>query len=280
MFSLNGHRGWKHTLQTGCKCKTTVLLQYTGVLSSAALIACQAHQHMEGWEQEWEQAGTRIPWSALHEVYGKGGGWERWSTWERWPTWSQKGWTHVQSSLVFSRFNLKHKQRHDPSWKERKERRRVHGASDKNKSRKGADEIQSWDNQKKKKKSWNFLGINWEICRVFGIRRNILTIEHRRRQSEKDVLQIRHQKKQFPVSWTVLKQVKLKTNFLVYPNTPWNNHFWTLPLPLLDLRTLHYCNRRKCLLEERSTKDETVDNIGMHFRLNRSRDAEITCLQW
>lgn len=31
------------------------------------------------------------------------------------PTWSQEGCTQVQSSLVFSRFNLKHKQRPDPS---------------------------------------------------------------------------------------------------------------------------------------------------------------------
>lgn len=36
------------------------------------------------------------------------------------PTWTQVGHTLVRSSLVFSRFNLKHKQRPTPSKKEKK----------------------------------------------------------------------------------------------------------------------------------------------------------------
>lgn len=70
-----GHWDWKHTLQTNSKCKTTVLLQYTGVLSSAALIACQAHQHMEGLRGGGKGgnrlAPKKIPWSVLHEMCGE-----------------------------------------------------------------------------------------------------------------------------------------------------------------------------------------------------------------
>lgn len=63
-----GHWARKHTLQTNSKCKTTVLLQYTGVLSSAAPIACQAHQHMRGWGAEGCKGGNRLAPKNYHEV--------------------------------------------------------------------------------------------------------------------------------------------------------------------------------------------------------------------
>lgn len=94
-------------------------------------------RHINTWRvgsRGWEQAGTRIPWSVLSEVCGED---KKKVIFEK-PTSSQKGWTHVQSSLVFSRFNLKHKQRPDPSLK--KKRREKKGEfmkqSNENKSRK------------------------------------------------------------------------------------------------------------------------------------------------
>lgn len=60
-----------------------------------------------------------------------------------------------------------------------------------------------YNHVKKKKKIIMefFLGSNiWEYRLVFGIQRKNLTIELVRRQSEKDVSQIRHQIKQFAVS--------------------------------------------------------------------------------
>lgn len=43
---------------------------------SAALIACQAHQHVDKGGGGWvgRQAGMRLPWNVLHEVCGWGGG--------------------------------------------------------------------------------------------------------------------------------------------------------------------------------------------------------------
>lgn len=81
--------------------------------------------------------------------------------------------------------------------KRKKKRRHIHEASNENKSTKGADKIQSC----KKKIIMEFLfrkqkNIS-EYCLVFGI---ILTIEYLRRQSEKEILQIRRQMKQFAVS--------------------------------------------------------------------------------
>lgn len=68
-------------------------------LSSAALIACQAHQH----------TGDRLAQNNMnvrHEVGGE--------VIINEPTWTQVGHALVQRSLVFSRFNLKHKQRPTP----------------------------------------------------------------------------------------------------------------------------------------------------------------------
>lgn len=87
---------------TNSKCKTTFLLQYTG---SFPLLCSLPARHTDTQGTGWHQNNINV---------------QSWSGWEvivEEPTWTQVGYTLFQSSLVFSRFNLKHKQRPTPSKK-------------------------------------------------------------------------------------------------------------------------------------------------------------------
>lgn len=90
---------------------------------------CCAHC-LPGTSTQRGQAGTRIPWMCAIK-------WVKWWL-SRSPPGPRKAKLHVQSSLVFSRFNLKHKQRPNPSKKTKKQKtkRHVHQASNENKNRK------------------------------------------------------------------------------------------------------------------------------------------------
>lgn len=67
---------------------------------------------LPGTSTQRGQAGTRIPWMCAVK-------WVKWWL-SRSPPGPRKAKLHVQSSLVFSRFNLKHKQRPNPSKKKQK----------------------------------------------------------------------------------------------------------------------------------------------------------------